>query len=61
MQGRAKDHLIINNYQAILDGGHTRTVRNLAWNPNGKVLASASFDGTICIWRMTPTSFDLDD
>jgi WD40 repeat protein len=30
---------------------HTRTVRNLAWNPVTGTLASASFDSTVGLWE----------
>ena len=36
--------------------GHTRTVRALAMRPNGRGLASASEDGTVLVWDITPLS-----
>ena len=45
-----------NNFEckATLEGGHTRTIRSLAWKPNmpsGElVFASSSFDATSVIW-----------
>ncbi|KAK0535583.1 Cytosolic iron-sulfur protein assembly protein [Tilletia horrida] len=34
-----------------LNTGHRRTVRQVAWAPNGRLFATASFDSTIGIWE----------
>jgi len=46
------------NYKckAILEESHSRTIRALAWNHSGSLLASASFDSTINIWKRNKNS-----
>jgi WD40 repeat protein len=34
-----------------LDDVHSRTVRRVAWAPDGARLAAASFDGTVTVWQ----------
>ena len=36
---------------AVLEGTHSRTVRSCSWSPNGRLLATASFDRTVAIWE----------
>jgi len=41
-----------------LDGAHNRTIRWVAWSPNGQYLASAGFDGVIAIWEKIKGEFE---
>ncbi|KAJ6826730.1 protein CIA1 [Iris pallida] len=43
---------------AVLEDTHTRTVRSCAWSPDGRLLATASFDATTAIWERSGRDFD---
>ena len=40
--------------QIVTFRGHPTDVRALAFSPDNKLLASASYDGTILLWDLTP-------
>ena len=38
--------------QATLEDTHSRTVRACSWSPDGKNLATSSFDATTAVWEV---------
>eukprot|EP00249_Psilotum_nudum_P012581 c23865_g1_i1 orf=150-1292(+) len=43
---------------AVLEEMHKRTVRACDWSPDGKFLATASFDGTTAVWEHVGGEFE---
>ncbi|VUZ51780.1 unnamed protein product [Hymenolepis diminuta] len=39
---------------------HTRTIRCVSWSPTDRYLATASFDGSIAVWRVDVTNGVID-
>lgn len=44
--------------QAVLEESHHRTIRSCEWSPDGKFLATASFDATTAIWEQEGGEFE---
>lgn len=48
-------------YLTRIETTHKKTVRSIAWSPDGKVLVTGSFDATVGVWEEIPLSDDEDD
>ena len=46
---------------ATLEDGRSRTLRSCEWSPNDRMIASASFDGTVVIWEAQSSSMTVWD
>jgi len=46
---------------SALSEAHMRTVRSLAWAPSDRLLAAASFDATVSVWRKPCDGDAVDD
>lgn len=44
---------VVNGNKLFSCDGHSNGVRAIAWSPNGKYIASCSWDGTVQIWQAT--------
>ena len=42
----------------MLEDTHNRTVRSCAWSPDGRLLATASFDATTAVWEYNGADFE---
>jgi WD40 repeat protein len=50
--GKTKDGLQLPKYTFPASGGHSNAVVDVAWSPNGKYVASGSYDTTIIVWQV---------
>lgn len=49
------------NCIATLEDGRSRTLRSCEWSPDDKMIAAASFDGTIVIWESQSSNMTIWD
>ncbi len=49
---RTKDGIQIQSLLFGKNNGHNETVIDIAWSPDGRYIATASFDKTIIIWKV---------
>ena len=42
---------------STLEEGQSRTIRCVEWSPDGSLLASASFDGSVVVWQAQDVAF----
>ena len=56
-----KKHLTEAYCCAVIEEGQSRTIRSCEWSPNGRMLATASFDGTVIVWQTQDNTFTLWD
>jgi WD40 repeat protein len=47
-----KNGLVVQSLLFGLHNGHSETITDLAWSPDGRYIATASFDKTVIIWRV---------
>ena len=33
-------------------GGHSQTIIDVAWSPNGEYISTASYDTTVIVWKV---------
>jgi cytosolic iron-sulfur protein assembly protein CIAO1 len=46
------------SFNSVIDTGHAKAVRTLAWSPSGNTLATGSFDSNVAIWQQTDAEED---
>jgi len=42
----------------LIEGDNLKTIRTIAWSPDGRFLAAGSFDSTICIYYFVGNKFE---
>jgi Serine/threonine protein kinase len=52
LKSEKKNGLIVQNMLFGLNNGHSATIMDLAWSPDGRYIATASADKTVIIWRV---------